>query len=126
MLFHTTFYVTNRSAECGVKGNQSPYDGDEFYWSKRNSKLYDGATSKCLKRQDHSCGHCGLKFTDDEKIQLHHIDGNHDNTETSKLHGSPPKLPPVYPHGQDWKSLICREPYAIKVIRTDLNERGGV
>ena len=122
--FPAVSYSENRHAN--VKGNKSPYDGDEFYWSKRNSKLYDGATSKCLKRQDHSCGHCGLKFTDDEKIQLHHIDGNHDNTETSKLHGSPPKLPPVYPHGQDWKSLICREPYAMKVARTDLNERGGV
>ena len=85
MLFHTTFYVTNRSAECGVKGNQSPYDGDEFYWSKRNSKLYDGATSKCLKRQDHSCGYCGLKFTDDERVQLHHIDGNHNNWKPKNL-----------------------------------------
>ncbi|WP_072060886.1 HNH endonuclease, partial [Crocosphaera watsonii] len=43
------------------------------------------ATSKCLKRQHHSCGHCGLKFMDDERVQLHHIDGNHDNWEPKNL-----------------------------------------
>ena len=32
-----------------VKGEKSPYDGDLTYWSKRNSKLYDGTTSKVLK-----------------------------------------------------------------------------
>ncbi|CCQ54726.1 reverse transcriptase homolog [Crocosphaera watsonii WH 0005] len=37
-------YSENRYVN--VKGNKSPYDGDEVYWSKRNSKLYDGATSK--------------------------------------------------------------------------------
>jgi len=45
-----------------VKGEKSPYDGDIAYWSERNSKLYDGETSKALKRQNHSCGKCGLKF----------------------------------------------------------------
>jgi 5-methylcytosine-specific restriction endonuclease McrA len=33
-----------------VKGEKSPYDGDLTYWSERNSKLYDGTTSKALKR----------------------------------------------------------------------------
>lgn len=62
-----------------VEGNKSPYDGDITYWSKRNSKLYDGQTSKALKRQNHSCAACGLKLTSDVKVQLHHVDGNHDN-----------------------------------------------
>lgn len=42
-----------------VKGEKSPFDGDIIYWSERNSKLYDGATSQALKRQDHTCGCCG-------------------------------------------------------------------
>ncbi len=46
-----------------VKGDKSPYDGDIAYWSARNSKLYDGQTSCALKRQNHSCAACGLKFT---------------------------------------------------------------
>ena len=70
---------------ANVKGNKSPYDGDTAYWSKRNSKLYEGATSKCLKRQNHSCGHCGLKFMEDEGVHLHHIDGNHNNWKPNNL-----------------------------------------
>lgn len=31
-----------------VKGNKSPYDGDMTYWSRRNSKLYDGSTSNIM------------------------------------------------------------------------------
>ena len=76
-------YSENRYIK--VTGNKTPYDGDEIYWSKRNSKLYDGITSKCLKRQNHSCGHCGLKFMDDERVQLHHIDGNHNNWKSKNL-----------------------------------------
>ncbi len=62
-----------------VKGDKSPYDGDLVYWSKRNSILYDNYTSKALKRQNHSCAACELKFTGEERVHLHHIDGNHDN-----------------------------------------------
>jgi len=62
-----------------VKGNKSPYDGDLVYWSKRNSKLYDNATSKALKRQNHSCAACELKLTGNEGVHLHHVDGDHHN-----------------------------------------------
>jgi len=68
-----------------VKGEKSPYDGDIAYWNKRNSKLYDGETSKALKRQDHKCGQCGLKFMTDERVHLHHVDGNHDNWKKQNL-----------------------------------------
>jgi group II intron reverse transcriptase/maturase len=68
-----------------VKGEKSPYDGDLSYWSERNSKLYDNHTSKALKRQSHKCGHCGLKMLSDEKVHLHHIDGNHQNWKTKNL-----------------------------------------
>ena len=68
-----------------VKGNKSPYDGDLVYWSKRNSIFYDGETSKALKRQNHSCVACGLKFTNNERVHLHHVDENHDNWEQDNL-----------------------------------------
>jgi len=68
-----------------VKGEKSPYDGDLAYWSERNSKLYDDNTSKALKRQNHTCGHCGLKCISEERVHLHHIDGNHGNWKTKNL-----------------------------------------
>jgi 5-methylcytosine-specific restriction endonuclease McrA len=68
-----------------VKGDNSPYNGDITYWSQRNSKLYSGETSKALKKQNHSCGHCGMKLTTEEQVHLHHIDGNHDNWKSKNL-----------------------------------------
>ena len=70
---------------ANVKANKSPYDGDINYWSKRNSKLYDGSTARTLRKQNHSCGHCGLKFLDEEKVELHHMDGNHNNWDSKNL-----------------------------------------
>ncbi|PSB41979.1 HNH endonuclease [Chamaesiphon polymorphus CCALA 037] len=81
--FPTVSYSENK--HINVKGNKSPYDGDLSYWSERNSKLYDGTTSKALKRQNHSCASCGLKLVGEEKIHLHHVDGNHDNWKTQNL-----------------------------------------
>ena len=68
-----------------VKADRSPYDGDTLYWSKRNSALYDNHTAKALKRQDHTCGHCGHHFVDGEEVELHHIDGNHNNWKPKNL-----------------------------------------
>jgi RNA-directed DNA polymerase len=68
-----------------VKGEKSPFDGDIAYWSKRNSILYDGLTSKALKRQNHSCNSCGLKFLGEQRVHLHHADGNHQNWKETNL-----------------------------------------
>ena len=75
----------SENKHINVKGMKSPYDGDITYWSERNSKLYDNHTSKALKRQNHSCDSCGLKFVGEEKVHLHHLDGNHDNWKTKNL-----------------------------------------
>jgi RNA-directed DNA polymerase len=75
----------SENKHINVKGNKSPYDGDIAYWSKRNSILYDGFTSKALKQQNHSCNHCGLKFIGEERVQLHHVDGNHQNWDYKNL-----------------------------------------
>jgi 5-methylcytosine-specific restriction endonuclease McrA len=68
-----------------VKGDKSPFDGDILYWSKRNSALYDGKTSKMLKKQNHTCGYCGLQFIGEERVHLHHIDGDHNNWKDKNL-----------------------------------------
>lgn len=68
-----------------VKGEKSPFDGDINYWSKRNSILYYGTTAETLRKQNHSCGHCGLKFLEGEKVEVHHIDGNHSNWDDKNL-----------------------------------------
>lgn len=81
--FPTVPYTVNRFVN--VKGDKSPYDGDLVYWSKRNSKHYVGHTSNCLKRQDHSCGYCGLQFLSEERVQLHNEDGDHSNWQPKKL-----------------------------------------
>jgi RNA-directed DNA polymerase len=81
--FPTVPYSENKY--INVKGEKSPYDGDLTYWSERNSKLYDGITSKVLKRQNHSCARCGLKTTSEEQVHLHHKDGNHHNWKPNNL-----------------------------------------
>ena len=81
--FPSVSYSENKFVN--VKGDKSPFDGDLNYWSKRNSVLYDGVTAKTLSKQSHSCGHCGLKFLEGEKVDLHHIDGNHNNWQPKNL-----------------------------------------
>ncbi len=68
-----------------VKGEKSPFDGDLNYWAKRKNALYDGATTKALRKQNHTCGACGLKFASDERVELHHMDGNHNNWKPNNL-----------------------------------------
>jgi RNA-directed DNA polymerase len=81
--FPTVPYSENK--HINVKGEKSPYDGDISYWSERKSKLYDGSTSKAIKKQDRKCIACGLTFIGEEKVHLHHLDGNHDNWDKKNL-----------------------------------------
>ena len=81
--FPTVPYSQNRHVM--VKGIKSPYDGDLVYWSKRNSKLYNAETAKALARQNHTCECCGLRFMPGEDVELHHVDGNHNNWKGKNL-----------------------------------------
>jgi RNA-directed DNA polymerase len=76
---------SSQNKHINVRGEKSPYDGDVTYWSERKSKLYDGITSKALQGQNHTCKACGLKFVEDEKIHLHHVDKNHNNWDRNNL-----------------------------------------
>ncbi len=75
----------SENKHINVKGGKSPYDGDMSYWSERKCKLYEGSTSKAIKKQDRKCVACGLTFIGEEKLHLHHIDGNHDNWDKKNL-----------------------------------------
>ena len=68
-----------------VAGERSPFDGDVVYWSARNSKLYDGATAKTLKKQGHTCAACGLRLMPGDKVEIHYLDGNHNNSKSHNL-----------------------------------------
>ena len=81
--FPSVPYSENK--HINIKGEKSPYDGDVAYWSERKSKLYDGITSKAIKKQNHTCAACGLLFIGEEKVHLHHLDRNHDNWDKKNL-----------------------------------------
>ena len=81
--FPSVSYSENK--HVNVKGDKSPYDGDISYWSERNSKLYGGHTSGAIKKQNRKCAACGLTFIGEEKVHLHHVDGNHDNWDKKNL-----------------------------------------
>ncbi len=104
-----------------VKGTKSPYDGDLLYWSQRNSSLYYGNTAKALKRQGYKCGHCGHYLDNNEKVELHHIDGNHDNWKPkniSAVHESCHDY--IHMKAKAQKAKIIQEPCAVKIARTVL------
>ena len=54
-----------------------------FSVQKSNEKF--GMLATTLRKQNHSCGHCGLKLLHGEKVELHHIDGNHNNSKHKNL-----------------------------------------
>lgn len=75
----------SENKHISVKGDKTPFDGDIVYWSERESKHYGGTTAKALKKQNHTCGYCGLKFVGDERIHLHHINGKHNDWNAKNL-----------------------------------------
>jgi RNA-directed DNA polymerase len=119
--FPSVPYSENK--HINIKGEKSPYDGDIAYWSERNSKLYDDETSKALKKQNHSCGRCGLKMLSDEKVHLHHVDGNHNNWKKNNLLAIHESCHD-YLHMSKGYAQERRELDAGKPARPDLTERG--
>ena len=81
--FPSVSYSENKFVN--VKGDKSPFDGDILYWSQRESKHYDNLAARLLKKQNYTCGCCGMKFMPDEKIHLHHVDRNHNNWKSKNL-----------------------------------------
>mgnify|MGYP001791014470 CR=1 FL=1 len=70
-----------------VQGKRSPFDGDWIYWGAR-LRSYPGISpliSLLLRSQNGRCKHCGLNFLPDSLIEVHHLDGNHDNNRRQNL-----------------------------------------
>jgi RNA-directed DNA polymerase len=62
-----------------VTGNNSPFNGDLLYWAERENSNYDGQKAKILKKQEFKCNACNLQLLSGDTVELHHIDGNHNN-----------------------------------------------
>ena len=70
-----------------VKGTASPYDGNWTYWSQRKG-AYPGISQTVgmtLRKQKGKCAECGLYFLPDDRVEIHHIDGNYRNRRKENL-----------------------------------------
>jgi len=70
-----------------VRASKSPYDGDWAYWATRMGYYpeMDSSKAQLLKQQRGKCSSCGLYFTSEDQIEMHHIDGDHSNSRRSNL-----------------------------------------
>jgi RNA-directed DNA polymerase len=70
-----------------VKGDASPYDGNWSYWATRRGH-HPGVSkslARLLKLQQGRCQACGLVFTPQALIEIHHLDGDHRNNRYCNL-----------------------------------------
>ena len=58
-----------------VKGEASPYDGNNYYWASRMGKHPEmkSTLAAALKTQRGKCNHCGLIFKTEDSLELDHI-----------------------------------------------------
>lgn len=75
-----------------IRGEKSPYDGDWPYWVRRLGRDPTKSTRviNLLKRQECHCVLCGLRFTVEDVLEVHHWDGDrlHNRyTNLALLHG---------------------------------------
>jgi RNA-directed DNA polymerase len=70
-----------------VKGNKSPYDGDWVYWGARLGRdpTRPGRVIRLLKQQQGRCDYCGLRFTTEDEMEIHHRDGSRENNRYANL-----------------------------------------
>lgn len=72
--FHTNISCSINSS-VKVKGNASPYDRNQIYWTlrrKKNPQLSPN-TVKLLVNQAGKCSYCNLYFKDYNKMEIDHI-----------------------------------------------------
>lgn len=82
--FHQT---TTVSRFVKVQNTRSPFDGDWVYWATRLGRdpAKPRRVTRLLKRQHGQCAQCGLPFTTDDVLEVHHYDGNHRNNAFDNL-----------------------------------------
>lgn len=76
MLYEFKYYHHSK-----VEGTKTPYDGDWVYWLNRMGKHPETPKdlSAGLKRQEGKCDICKGQFGVEDRIEIHHIDGNRNN-----------------------------------------------
>jgi RNA-directed DNA polymerase len=70
-----------------VRGDKSPYDGDWMYWVKRLGRdpTKSNRVVRLVKRQGGLCMVCGLYFTTEDAMEVHHWDGDRRNNRYTNL-----------------------------------------
>jgi RNA-directed DNA polymerase len=70
-----------------VEGRKTPFDGDWIYWSRRLGRTpgIQPRVAKLLKKQNGKCGYCGLYFKAEDRLEVHHLDNNHNNNALCNL-----------------------------------------
>jgi len=70
-----------------VRGDKSPFDGDWAYWGARLGRdpTRPKRVIRLLKQQRGRCSHCGLRFTTEDVLEVHHRDGNYANNDPTNL-----------------------------------------
>jgi RNA-directed DNA polymerase len=70
-----------------VKGDKSPYDDDWVYWVQRLGRdpTKSTRTIRLLKQQSGQCNICGLYFTTEDVMEIHHWDENRQNNRYTNL-----------------------------------------
>ena len=66
---------TNIIRHTKVKGEASPYDGNNTYWASRMGKHPEvkSTIARLLKKQKGKCNYCELTFKPEDKIERDHI-----------------------------------------------------
>jgi RNA-directed DNA polymerase len=104
-----------------VIGSKSPFDGDWVYWAQRLQRhpLKPLRVVKLLKWQRGKCEDCGLPFTTEDVLEVHHLNGNHSDNRyanLSLLHGHCHDIAHTE-LGADDNSQSTEEPRAGKLSR---------
>ena len=84
LMLHTDHRIVRHRM---VKPDKSPYDGDTVYWAARlgRSMEISPRIAKLLKEQKGKCKACNIMFDHESIMEVHHLDGNHDNEKWNNL-----------------------------------------
>jgi RNA-directed DNA polymerase len=70
-----------------VRGEASPFDDNWVYWGTRLGRdpTKPKRVIRLLKQRHGRCVRCGLRFTAEDVLEVHHADGNHNNNRPANL-----------------------------------------
>ncbi|MDJ1183361.1 group II intron reverse transcriptase/maturase [Roseofilum casamattae] len=107
-----------------VRGNASPFDGDDIYWATRLGRhpQMPIKISKLLKKQKGKCNICGLTFKDGDVMEVDHIipkskGGKNEYKNYQLLHGHCHDTKTLQDFSTNDNSQIFEEPDEAKVSR---------